>query len=618
MSRRLRGPGPRVVSGAIRAACAAIVVLAFAGTVRGFSPIPWWDMWDGYVDFFLRVRAGETAAWWGQHNEHRLVLSRLLFWPDIEWLGGRGVLPLVANLVVVSAVAATFVAVLRAIAGRRDDGGVRGVAGAIVVAWLFSWVQGFNLAGAFQIQFFLAYALPLWALLALHRSSGPDAPGRWFAIACLLGLASWGTMANGILVGPLMVVHALAIRPSPARIGVLAALSAASIATYLHGYVPGPNATGIGQALATHPLKAAAYVVLYVGGPFFHLFGGSGLGRVAASLAGLGLLAAAARLAWREVRSRPRDSLRVALLCFVAFVVGSAVVTAAGRVGYGLSQALADRYATPALMAWATIAVLCAPALPAARHADRTDAPMRWAAALVLLLLVFQVRALVRPHEAFADREVGALALALGVRDPASIGTVYPDPDHALSIARRAVDARLSVFADAPYAGLSARLGHPVGGAPAPGCEAVLEPVQALDGEARWVRIAGRVRARAGDRAPAFVELLDAQSRVAGIAMVAEPRVPTWVPGARGPDERRFRGYLLADRADGPLRIVAPEGGCATGPRAAARRDPDPGPAVPTRAAGSRIMATAFAPLGHDPVAIDPPPSDARTSRTPP
>lgn len=569
----MRRPDARTVLAVIQAACAFIVVLAVVGTVRGFSPMPWWDMWDGYIDFFLRVRGGDMAAWWGQHNEHRLLLSRGLFWPDIAWFGGRGVLPLVANYVVVAGVAASFWHALRETAGAARSTDVLRLLGAVGTAWLFLWVQAFNFAGAFQIQFFLAYAVPLWALLALHRSTLLVGPAAWFSVACLLAVASWGTMANGILIGPLMVLHALVTRQSRLRISTLAVLSVLVIGTYLRGYVPGPNQTSTTAALLAQPGEAAAYVVLYLGGPFFHLFGRSDIGRVVASIAGLVLLAGSARVAWMLLMRRPSDSLRVALLMFVAFVVGTAIVTAAGRLEYGLSQALSDRYTTPALMAWLALVVLYTPALLASRR-GRSAAALVWpAAALVLLMLSFQVRALIRPHETLIERAVGTLALSMGVRDPVYIGTVYPDADRALALARRAADAELSVFADAPYAGLLARIGQVSGVASGRTCVGTIDPVESIDGMDRWVRVSGWIFDAAAGAAPQAVDLLDNAGRVVGVAIVGKRRDDARASLGRGARDAGFRGYLLADHVTSVLTVVAPDLGC--------RLEPMTAPAAP-------------------------------------
>ena len=49
---------------------AVIVGLAVVGAILSYSPVPYWDMWDGALYFFMQVQDGDHAAWWAQHNEH--------------------------------------------------------------------------------------------------------------------------------------------------------------------------------------------------------------------------------------------------------------------------------------------------------------------------------------------------------------------------------------------------------------------------------------------------------------------------------------------------------------------------------------------------------------------
>src|SRR5690349_8591139 len=77
-----------LVTWTMRVLAPLCVVLAVVGGFRHYSPVPFWDMWPGYVDFWVRLSEGEWGAWWAQHNEHRIVLARLLFWVDHAVFGG--------------------------------------------------------------------------------------------------------------------------------------------------------------------------------------------------------------------------------------------------------------------------------------------------------------------------------------------------------------------------------------------------------------------------------------------------------------------------------------------------------------------------------------------------
>lgn len=69
-----------------------------AGAVRWFSPVPYWDMWDGYVAFFLDVSKGDWSQFFAQANEHRIVFSKNLFWLDMRYFGGQSRLLIASNV----------------------------------------------------------------------------------------------------------------------------------------------------------------------------------------------------------------------------------------------------------------------------------------------------------------------------------------------------------------------------------------------------------------------------------------------------------------------------------------------------------------------------------------
>jgi peptidoglycan/LPS O-acetylase OafA/YrhL len=62
---------------------------------------------------------------------------------------------------------------------------------------------------------------------------------------------------------------------------------------------------------------------------------------------------------WLAFRRRPEPAPhRMALLAVATFVVAMTLLTAAGRVGFGIDQAVTSRYATPILAFWLSLAVL--------------------------------------------------------------------------------------------------------------------------------------------------------------------------------------------------------------------------------------------------------------------
>jgi hypothetical protein len=82
-------------SGAVVAYC--LLALSAVGTALrlvwlSYYSLPFADMWNE-LPFVRHTLAGDfdPGGWWAQHNEHRIVLSRLQFVADYGLFDGRGV-----------------------------------------------------------------------------------------------------------------------------------------------------------------------------------------------------------------------------------------------------------------------------------------------------------------------------------------------------------------------------------------------------------------------------------------------------------------------------------------------------------------------------------------------
>jgi hypothetical protein len=151
------------------------ILLAILGTIRSYSPVPFWDMWDGFLQFYLKVSEQDWGAWWVGHNEHRIVLSRIFFWLDLRFFGGTGWFSLSATYLFIVVVGAFFTSIWCEQTGSSQAGDLL-IGGDrsrkisdwymlfFLMAWIFSWSKYENLTWAFQSQFILAQLLPLSGL----------------------------------------------------------------------------------------------------------------------------------------------------------------------------------------------------------------------------------------------------------------------------------------------------------------------------------------------------------------------------------------------------------------------------------------------------------------------
>lgn len=546
----------------LSAAALLVVLLSMVGAWLLYSPVPFWDMWTGTLQFYMRAAGGDSAVWWSQHNEHRIFLARLLFWADLRWFGGVSAFLVVANFALVAAAAFQFYLILRALSGGPEHAFGRAVLQLITTAWLFQWMQFDNLVWGFQSQFILAQLLPLCGLYMLARAATTSAVlDAHYIGGCAYGVASLGTMANGVLALPLMFVFALFTRQARARQIILALLSVLGLYAYFHNYHAVAAHGALMVALKGNPLGFLQYVLLYLGSPFYYLFGAHHFGHVVAVLMGAVLVLGALCCLAGLLTQMPKKPLPLAMLFFIAYIGSTAVGTAGGRLFLGVDQSLTSRYTTPALMAWAAMLVLVAPAVMRGlqRFGKRWLLPL---GLLSVLMLAAQRPALHPDVTMLFDRKLAALALEMGVRDKVQIARVVFDAGKGLELARQAGDAGLSVFGRYPFRDVHQQLGAPVTSFAAATCETGALQLQSVDDDTRFLRLKGWVMTATESERPQALRLINHQGRMAGYALIDQHSQAAAAAAGRSARMYRFEGYILAQDGNSGIFMDSPDSVC--------------------------------------------------------
>ncbi|SEM34031.1 hypothetical protein SAMN02800694_0706 [Luteibacter sp. UNCMF331Sha3.1] len=514
-----------------------MVLLSIVGIVRAYSPVPYWDMWDGYVGFFLRASSEGWSALFEAHNEHRLILARLLFYPDIAWFGGMGILPLVANVALAGGVAFSL---CRAALTLTTEGSppTRHAIVALIVGMAFFWSQRENFTWAFQTQFFLAEALPLFAFQLAASGASAKRAGNLPAMGTACAFLAIGAMANGILVFPLLLFLGACIGLGRRWLFGTGLITIATIALFLRAFRGGQTHVPMLLVLQDRPFEVLHFVLRYLGSPLYFALGAAPPAIPSAEVSGAVLLVGACWLvpaAWRERRSRP---LRIAMLAVVSYVVASALGTALGRlpIQYGLAGALVSRYSSLAMLAWLALVVAASPGLAAGLSRARVPALI---CAVLLAMLPWQLRAARSQASITWNRELAGLALATGTNDPEAISAVYPREatDIALDTATRARAAGLPPFGRPVFASASGWLGSKLA---QPVCQGGIETSRPLSDEGDQ-RIDGHLRQAFSQSAGQPALVVDGRDTIVGWVLVA-PR------GARRRDDAAqgepFSGYV--------------------------------------------------------------------------
>ncbi len=532
---------------------AVYLALLLAGVVRAYTPVPLHDMWEGgLLSYFRALEDGffwETFSFW---NEHRIVLSKLLFWIDFQYFDARFVFLIAANVVLLLSIWLALCALGRALIAERN---ARLAVCAGLSALSLSWLQRENLDSPFQSQFLLAYLVPLLAFRAMAQAMHGRHERRWFAAALVLGAASLGTMANGILAFPLLfamqVAHGITRkRWAWARLGLVAFCGATLTALWFHAY----SGTASAPPTARNLLAFAATFLAF---PFADLTGsiGGGVAGAAVYFAGLGYVLSRC---WKARGFL--DPNVFAVLALIAYVLATAIVTAYGRANELSNAALVSRYATPSLVAWAALFLLLAATVRDRAHAGRYFARASLAVAIVL----FPAQ-LTRPLGDDGPALVhgsrwAALAFELDIPDPKATAWVFhvrssEQYEVLRDVAAQLTSSHRSIFADPMWAEAIGRLGAPAA-AGYRACESAVENVSPVPGDPTYRAVRGWAVDMQAWRQPRFVYFA-AEGKIVGLALRGAPRydlVDILYPrnGYRG-----FDGYILTPGAT-RFEVVCP------------------------------------------------------------
>lgn len=401
------------------------------GVYRSYSPIPFWDHW-GMVQAYKNVTTGNLSLdmLFAQHNEHRIVFSKLLMFADFAFADGSNWINFTAIFVIQGLHALLLGSIISALVG--FSGWQRWALFGFVFGIMFSAVQMQNLSQPFQSCFvgvFLFSTTAFWLLSAASEHCRKDFSSSCvllFILALVVGFICTFTLANGILVWPLLLLIAWTGRAPYSLFVILLVAGTALSIFYFQDYNSPSHHTDPLETLK-NPGTLFTYVIYYLSIPF------QGLGSdIAFSLGVIGLMAAG--ILGIKAFFLPhtfRNKTESVLIALNLFIVLTAAITGLGRLHFGLNQALASRYATPSLIFWIALFGL---ALFYSLQAQRRYG--KFPAATTLTLIVFmsgsvaaqQSTGIGLPWLKKLNQDSAITALLVGIKDDAALRAVHPNP----------------------------------------------------------------------------------------------------------------------------------------------------------------------------------------------
>ena len=177
------------------------------------------------------------------------------------------------------------------------------------------------------------------AAVAAQKESGRD---TWSIAVVVCGLGAPLCLASGVFVWWLAAFVALVVRLHWGWIAGYTLAGALTIAVYMQGYARPVIHNGPVEALR-RPLDVVRYLGHYLGSSWrwSPLWLGEILAAVGVGLLGFRLISLR--------RANPWEAVPVAVMFFS---LGTGLLAALGRLNFGIGQAGASRYQTPALLFW--------------------------------------------------------------------------------------------------------------------------------------------------------------------------------------------------------------------------------------------------------------------------
>jgi hypothetical protein len=339
-----------VLGGFVTVAGLAALIYSILLTIRTYMPCPFWDEWV-VIDAIADGKGPGSWSWlWSLSNEHRIVIPRLLIWIDLFWFGGKNLSLLVETFVLQALQWAAISYMIQRFTElplflKRTMQG-------LFAFCLFHPNQAENFTWAFQISFVIPFVLGTSALIAVAFFGRALRVGVSLTLASIAPLVASMSLIAGLLIGPVTILIALLKRLPSRAVTVLATALLLTGCAYLYGY------RRQGSDLA--PLSALADVkqlIVYV----LTYFGASWTGllphkeRLIASIFIAGFVIDSVRLLLKREQISDFEWL---LLGECWLTLATALLTGLGRIQFGVGQAFASRYQTPAMLYWAALAAL--------------------------------------------------------------------------------------------------------------------------------------------------------------------------------------------------------------------------------------------------------------------
>jgi hypothetical protein len=520
--------------------------LSVVGGITHYSPLFFWDSWEciAFIDSFS---SGNWQALWAQHNEHRIILTKLLFFLDFLLFKGNPAPLIILNYILVGLSCFFFIW-----AWKETQSPLRFIP-CFLVSCLFFWSQSENFEWEFQSQFFLVHLLAFIAFFFLYKSQFRTHRKTYFILSIIVGIFSAGTMATGIFVLPLMFFYGLLAKIGKKKIIIILTLSILILYIFFYDYHFSSKTLGY---LFLNINEFVKYIFVYLGNPFFYLSSTSSL--TIASFFGkvfLSLFLYSCMIIYRKNYKK----IYIVFFIFIFYIIIESSITSIGRMQYGISQAIAHRYTTPTIMAWCILYLM----FFSKKNIQKINLKLCNIISIFIIVAMFpiQLNTLYIPSS-ITQKNIAFLAILSGIHDDIRIkNIVYLDTAlNPFQAAEKAQKLHLKNFCSGKLKDLSDKVNSLliISQKNSRQSQGNLELTSPIATDQNWSFVQGWFYDKSTTKYPLPLLILDENHTVVGVAItgVRRPDVASTI------DQKAtysgFEGYLHR-KAIGTIRFYSPE-----------------------------------------------------------
>ncbi len=523
------------------------IISVIIGIYNHYSPVPYWDMWNGTLGFYNQVQNGDAFAWIAQHNEHRILLSRILFWIDIHFFGGLSYFLMLCNFLLMLWISYVYLKIISHLFRKNDN--IKYYLYSTVIVLIFSWIQNKNITWGFQSQFFLAYLFPLLSFYLLGRYSELK-ENKFYISSLIVGILSVFTMGNGILVLPILVVLGFILNISRQKQIIILLTTIVTLGLYFNNYVLPAQHGHLIPTLLNHPKDFFLYILTYLGGAIGNSFETNRF--LIAQFFGLILIFSSLYYTYKIYKDRNSPTMLYALLAFIAYVGATAFGTAGGRVIFGVSQALSSRYMTPSLMVWVALLIV---------FVYYINFKSTYVKLINILFILIPLLFLKQQTHAFninhhPDRLLATLALELSIHDEEYTDRIFPNYEILFKIATESKKNNISIFGEDRIRDISKKIGTYISKIPSSNFIGFLDHIQQIIDQKKFYRVNGWIYDKEASYIPESAFIINDSKKIIGYILTGFKRNDVASTIDKKAKYSGFYGYLIGNFSGKKFYIV--------------------------------------------------------------